>query len=96
MEEPRTGKPIYFTPEADDELIREAVSNKLDRYLVNTQKESLERLNSKQKYNLTHSDFDSLRYTNDRHNKMVVRVDINTNDLDSMKYIFFYRKEKQG
>ena len=94
MDDPITGKPIYFTPEADDEIIRDAVSNKLDRSLVNTQKESLKRLNSKQKYNLTQSDFDSLRYPNDRHNKMVDLVDINTNYPDSMKYIIVLSKRK--
>ena len=35
-EEPITGKPIDFTPEAYDEVIREAVSHKLYRPLVNT------------------------------------------------------------
>ena len=35
-EEPRTEKPIYFTPEAEYGVIREAVSQKLDRSLVNT------------------------------------------------------------
>ena len=34
-EEPRTGKPKYFTPEDEDEVIREAVSQKLDIPLVN-------------------------------------------------------------
>ena len=32
---PRTGKQMDFTPEAKDEVIREEVSNKLDRHLVN-------------------------------------------------------------
>ena len=34
-EEPITGKPIYFTPEVEDEIIREVVSQKRDRPLVN-------------------------------------------------------------
>ena len=33
--EPRTGKPIDFTPEAEDEVIRKAVSQKLDRSMFN-------------------------------------------------------------
>ena len=34
-EETITGKPIDFTPEVKDEVIRDAVSHKLDRPLVN-------------------------------------------------------------
>ena len=34
-EEPITGNPMDFNPEAEDEVIREAVSHKLDRFLVN-------------------------------------------------------------
>ena len=37
-EEPITGKPVYLTPEAEDEVIREVVSHKLDRPLVNPSK----------------------------------------------------------
>ena len=44
-EEPRTGKKMDFTPEDEDEVIREEVSHKLDRPLVNIPK-LLERLNS--------------------------------------------------
>ena len=34
-EGPRTSKTINFKPEAEDEVIRESVSHKLDRHLVN-------------------------------------------------------------
>ena len=34
-EDTTTVKPMDFTPEAEDEVIREAVSQKLDRHLVN-------------------------------------------------------------
>ena len=34
-EDPRTGMPMDFTPESEDEVIMESVSNKLDRPLVN-------------------------------------------------------------
>ena len=34
-EDERTGNPINFIPEAEDEVIREAISHKLDRPLVN-------------------------------------------------------------
>ena len=34
-EEPKTGKPIYFNPDVEDEVITDLVSNKLDRSLVN-------------------------------------------------------------
>ena len=34
-DEPKTGKPMYFTPEVEDEVIREAVSHKLDKPIVN-------------------------------------------------------------
>ena len=37
-EEPITGKPIYFTPEDEDEVMREVVSYKLYRPLVNPSK----------------------------------------------------------
>ena len=33
--EPRTGKPVDFTPEVEDEVIRDAVLHKSDRNLVN-------------------------------------------------------------
>ena len=36
--DPRTCKPMDFTPEAEDEVIREAVSHKLYRPLVNPSK----------------------------------------------------------
>ena len=32
---PKIGKPMDFSPEAEDEVIREAASHKLDRPLVN-------------------------------------------------------------
>ena len=34
-EDPRTGKPVDFTPEEEDEVIRDPVSHKLDRPIIN-------------------------------------------------------------
>ena len=45
-EEPSTGKPKDFTPEAEDEIIWELGSHKLYRPLVNPSKKIMERLNS--------------------------------------------------
>ena len=39
IEEPITVKPTNFTPEVEYEVIREAVSKKLDRPLVNPSKQ---------------------------------------------------------
>ena len=37
-EEPRTDKPVYFTPESEYEVIRDTVSHKLDGLIVNPYK----------------------------------------------------------
>ena len=74
-----------FTPEAEDEVIREAVSHKLDRPIVYPSNK-VWRDSSKTK--ATTSPFqivDSLIYTNQGHNEMMELVGVNKNDPDIFK-----------
>ena len=74
-----------FTPEDEDEVIREAVSQKLDRPLVNPSnnfwRDSPQTKNPTSPFHVG----ESLRHTNEGHKKMVDLVDINTNDPISIK-----------
>ena len=59
-----TGKTIYFTPDGEDEVIRDAISQKIDRSLANS---SSKFWRESTKTKTTTSPFqigDSLRYTN--------------------------------
>ena len=71
-----------FTPQVEDEVIREAVSKTLDRPLVNTYnklwRESKQYITPTSPFNIV----DSLIYTNEVYNEMVDMVDINTNYTD--------------
>ena len=64
-----------FTPEAEDEVIREAVSHKLDRTIFNppnkVRRDSTKTKNTTSPFQIG----DSLRYTNEVHNDMVGLVD---------------------
>ena len=69
-----------FTTEPNNEVIREAISHKLDRPLLNS---SNKVWRDSTKTKATTSPFqigDSLRYTKEGHIKMVELVGINTND----------------
>ena len=76
-----------FTPEAEDEVIREAVSQKLDIPSVNLPnkvwRDSTQAKTPDSPFHIG----DSLRYINEGHNEMVELLDINTNDPDITKYI---------
>ena len=73
------------TPEAKYQVIREAVSNKLDRTLVNPSTKVWRDSTKTKTPNLPFKTSDSLRQTNEGHNGMVDLIDINTNDPDSIK-----------
>ena len=75
-----------FTPETEDEVIREAVSHKLYRPLVNTSKKIWRKTTKTKTLTSPYQIGDSLRYTNEWHNDMVELVDINTNDPDIIMY----------
>ena len=66
--DPRTGRPIDFTPEVEDEFISEAVSQKLDRPLVNPPnkvwRDSTQTKNPTSPFQIG----ESLRYINYGHN----------------------------
>ena len=83
-----------FTPEVEDEVIRNSVSHRLDRPLVNPSNEVWRDSTQTQNPNPTFRIRDSLRYTNKGHNKMVDLLYINTNDPESTNYVikFFARK----
>ena len=81
-----TGKPMVFTPEVENEFIREAVSQKLDGPLDSPSNEVW--IDSTQTQTQT-SPFqigDSLRYTNYGYNNVLNLSDISTNDHDIHKY----------
>ena len=72
-----------FNLEAEDEVIREAVSHKLDRFQV---KPSKKVWNDSTQNKAPTSPFqigDSLIYKNEVHNEMLDLVDVNTNDINS-------------
>ena len=83
-EEPIKGKPMDFNQEAEDEVIREALSHKSDWSLVKpSNKDSTQTKAPTSSFQIG----DSLIYKNEGHNEMVDLVDVNTNDPDSMKWI---------
>ena len=74
-----------FTPEAEDEVIREAVSQKLDIPSVNLPNKVWRDSTQTKTPTPNFQIGDSLRYTNEEHNGMVGLVDINTNYTKSTK-----------
>ena len=76
-----------FNPEAEDEVIREAVSHKLDRFLVKPSKKVWRYSTQTKSPTSPFQIGDSLIYKNEVHNEMVDLVDVNTNDPDSIKFI---------
>ena len=79
MEDSRTGKPMDFIPEVEDEVIRESVSYKLYISIVNPLNKNW-RYYPKTKTPTSPLQIgEYLRYTNYGHNDMVDLVDIKTN-----------------
>ena len=74
-----------LTPYAEDEFIREAVSHKLDRTIVNPSnkcwRDSTQPKNKTSPFHIG----DSIRYKNDGHNDIMDLVGVNTNDTDIIK-----------
>ena len=92
-EDPRIGNKMDFTPEDDNEVIREAVSKKLYIPLFNPSKkvwrESTQTKASTSPFHIHYS----LRYTNEGYNNIVDLVDTNKNYPDSIKYIIKFLGE---
>ena len=81
-----------FTSESEDEIIREAVSQKLYIPLVNTTNKVC-RYSSQTKVPTSPLHIgDILRYTNEGHNEMVYLMDVNKNDPDIIRYIIKFLK----
>ena len=76
-----------FYSRAEDEVIRESVSHKLDRHLVNPSDKVWRDSNQTKTPTSPLQHFLYIRYTNEWHNDMVELVDVNINDPDSIKYI---------
>ena len=94
-EEPITDKPMDFTPEDEDKVIREVVSYKLDRHIVNPSKNVWRESTQTKAPSSPLQIGDSLRYTNEVKNEMVEILDVNKNNPDSIKYIIkLLRKNK--
>ena len=85
--EPTTVKKMDFTPESEEEFIREALSHKLDRPLVNPSNKVWRDSNQTKDQTSFFQICDSLIYTNKEQNEMADLVDVNKNDTDSIKYI---------
>ena len=81
-----------FTPEVEDEVIRDAVLHKLDIPLVDSSnKVCIDSTQTKSPPSPFHIGL-SLKYTNGGHNEIVDMVDIKTNDPDRTKHsIQFFR-----
>ena len=78
-EETITGKPMNFTPEAEYEVIRDSVSQKIDIFLVNTSN-NFSRDSTQYKTPTPPLKIgDSFIYKNEGHNVMVELMDINKN-----------------
>ena len=79
---------MHFTAEAEDEIIREAVLHKVYRPLVNLSikvwRDSTQTKSPTSPFHIG----DSLIYINESHNDILNLVGVNTNDPDSIKYIF--------
>ena len=76
-----------FIPESEDEVIREALSQKLDRPLANLSN-NVWRDSSQTKYPTSSFHIgNSLRYKNEEYYDMMYLVDVNTNDPYSIKFI---------
>ena len=75
-----------FIPEVEDEFIRESVTHKLDRPLINISNKVCRDSTQSKTQNSHLQISDSLRHTNEVHNEMVYTVDINTNDSGISKY----------
>ena len=76
-----------FTPEADDEVIREVVLQIFDRPLVNTPNKVC-RDSTQTKSPISPFQIgDSLIYTNEGYNDMMELLVVNKNDPDSIMYI---------
>ena len=76
-----------FTPEVEDEVIRNAVSYRLERILFNTSKKVSRDSTQTQNPTPTFQIGDPLRYKNEVHNNMVELLDINNNYPESTNYI---------
>ena len=77
---------IDFPPEADDEVIIEAISHKLYRPIFNTRNKVWRDSTQPKTPTSPFHIFDSLRYTNEGHNEIVELVNVNTNYPDSINY----------
>ena len=76
-----------FTPKSEDEVIRESVSHKLDRHLINPSKKVCRYLIRTKSAASTFHNSDYLKYKHDGYNDMVDLVDLNIKDPDIIKYI---------
>ena len=81
-----TGKPMDFTPEVEYEVIREAVSHKLDRHIINPSNKVWRDSTQTKTPNSPLQVGDSLRYPNEVQNGIMELVDINTNDTNRTNY----------
>ena len=76
-----------FTPESEDEVIRESISYKLYIIIVNPPNK-VWRDSTQNKYPTPYFHIgDHLIYTNEGHNEMVEMLDVNKNDSCIIKYI---------
>ena len=75
-----------FTPEVEDKVIRDEVSNKLDRPIVNPSNKFWRDSTQTKTKTSSFQIGDSPRYTYDRLNDMVELVDINATGSDRTKY----------
>ena len=76
-----------FNPEDEDEFIREAVSHKLDRFLVKPSNKVWRYSTQTKSPTSPFQISNSLIYEHEGQNEMVELVDVNTNDPDSIKFI---------
>ena len=86
-QDPRTFKSLGFTPEVEDEVIRDAVLHRLDIPLVNPSNKVWRDSRQTQTLSPNLQIGDSVIYTKMVHNQIVQLVYINTNDPKSKKYI---------
>ena len=77
---------MYFTPDVEDEVIREAFSHKLYIPLFNPSNKFWRDSTKKKTPPSPFQIGESLWYHNEGHNEIVDMVDININDHNSTKY----------